>query len=233
MVAVRNAVVLVTGGQRGLGAALVEEVLRRGAKKVYVTAREPKPDSRESVVPHALEVRSSQAISDLAKIATDVDIVINNAGTVVMEPLLTGSFDGVAETFDVNVYGPLRVAKAFAPILAANGGGALVNMLSVLAWLSGGGAYGASKAAMWSLSNSLRDELASQHTQVLGVLAAFIDTDMTAAFQVPKTPPAVAAARIIDALEAGAAEALIDDASVAAKAALSGPVENLSISLPI
>jgi NAD(P)-dependent dehydrogenase (short-subunit alcohol dehydrogenase family) len=169
----------------------------------------------------------------LAQLATDVNIVINNAGIVVPEPLLTGSFEGVAEQFDVNVYGPLRIAKAFAPILAANGGGALVNMLSVLSWLSGGGAYGASKAAMWSLSNSLRDELASQNTQVLGVHAAFIDTDMAAAFPVPKTPPAVAAARIIDALEAGASEALIDDATVAAKAALSGPVENLRVSLPV
>jgi NAD(P)-dependent dehydrogenase (short-subunit alcohol dehydrogenase family) len=179
MVAVRNAVVLVTGGQRGLGKALVDEVLNRGAKKVYATAREPKPDSRESVVTQALEVRSAQAISDLAQLATDVNIVINNAGIVVPEPLLTGGFDGVGETFDVNVYGPLRIAKAFAPILAANGGGAIVNLHSALSWLSGGGAYGASKAAMWSLSNSLRSELASQHTQVLGVHAAFIDTDMT------------------------------------------------------
>jgi NAD(P)-dependent dehydrogenase (short-subunit alcohol dehydrogenase family) len=233
MVAVRNAVVLVTGGQRGLGAALVDEVLGRGAKKVYVTAREPKPDSRESVVTQALQVRSSEAISELAQIATDVDIVINNAGTLVAEPLLTGDFDGVAETFDVNVYGPLRIAKAFAPILAANGGGAIVNMHSALSWLSGGGAYGASKAAMWSLSNSLRDELKSQNTQVLGVHAAFLDTDMTAGLPVPKTAPEVAAARIIDALEAGAAEVLIDDASVAAKAALSGPVENLSVNLPV
>jgi NAD(P)-dependent dehydrogenase (short-subunit alcohol dehydrogenase family) len=128
---------------------------------------------------------------------------------------------------------PLRVAKASAPILAANGGGAFVNMHSALSWLSGGGAYGASKAAMWSLSNSLRDELASQHTQVLGVHAAFLDTDMTAGLPVPKTSPQVAAARIIDALEAGAAEVLVDDASVAAKAALSGPVENLSVSLPV
>jgi NAD(P)-dependent dehydrogenase (short-subunit alcohol dehydrogenase family) len=233
MVAVRNAVVLVTGGRCGLGAALVDEVVRRGAKKVYATAREPNPDPRESVVTRALEVRSSQAISEMAQIATDVDIVINNAGTLVPEPLLTGDFEGVAETFDVNVYGPLRIARAFAPILAANGGGAIVNVLSVRSWLSGGGAYGASKAAMWSLTNSLRNELASQHTQVLGVHAAFLDTDMTSGLEVPKTSPAVAAARIVDALEAGAAEVLIDDASVAAKAALSGPVENLSVSLPV
>jgi NAD(P)-dependent dehydrogenase (short-subunit alcohol dehydrogenase family) len=233
MVAVKNAVVLVTGGQRGLGAALVDEVLRRGATKVYVTARAPKPDSRESVVTQALEVRSSEAISEMAHIAADVDIVINNAGTLVAEPLLTGSFDGVVETFDVNVYGPLRIAQAFAPILAANGGGAIVNMHSALSWLSGGGAYGASKAALWSLSNSLRDELKSQNTQVLGVHAAFLDTDMTAGLPVPKTSPQVAAARIVDALEAGAAEVLVDDASVGAKAALSGPVENLSVNLPV
>jgi NAD(P)-dependent dehydrogenase (short-subunit alcohol dehydrogenase family) len=233
MVAVRNAVVLVTGGQRGLGAALVDEVLGRGARKVYVTARAPKPESREAVVTQALEVRSSEAISDMAQIATDVDIVINNAGTLVPEPLLTGDFDGVAEMFDVNVYGPLRIAKAFAPTLAANGGGAIVNMHSALSWLSGGGAYGASKAAMWSLSNSLRDELKSQNTQVLGVHAAFLDTDMAAGLPVPKTSPEVAAARIIDALEAGAAEVLVDDASVAAKAALSGPVENLTVNLPV
>jgi NAD(P)-dependent dehydrogenase (short-subunit alcohol dehydrogenase family) len=233
MVAVKDAVVLVTGGQRGLGAALVDEVLSRGAAKVYVTAREPKPDSRGSIVTQALQVRSSEAISEMARIATDVDIVINNAGTLVPEPLLTGNFDGVAETFDVNVYGPLRVAKAFAPILAANGGGAIVNMHSALSWLSGGGAYGASKAALWSLSNSLRDELASQKTQVLGVHAAFLDTDMTAGLPVPKTSPQVAAARIIDALEAGAAEVLVDDASAAAKAALSGPVENLTVDLPV
>jgi NAD(P)-dependent dehydrogenase (short-subunit alcohol dehydrogenase family) len=233
MVAVRNAVVLVTGGQRGLGAALVDEVVRRGAKKVYATARQPYADSRESVVTQALEVRSSQAVSEIAGIATDVDIVINNAGILVPEPLLTGGFEGVAETFDVNVYGPLRIAKAFAPILAANGGGAIVNMHSALSWLSGGGAYGASKAAIWSLTNSLRDELASQKTQVLGVHAAFLDTDMTAGLEVPKISPAEAAARIIDALEAGAAEVLIDEVSVAAKAALSGPVENLSVSLPV
>jgi NAD(P)-dependent dehydrogenase (short-subunit alcohol dehydrogenase family) len=233
MVAVRNGVVLVTGGRRGLGAALVDEVVRRGAKKVYATARETYSDPRESVFPRALEVRSEQAVSGMSQIATDVDIVINNAGMLVPEPLLTGDFEGIAATFDVNVYGPLRIARAFAPILAANGGGAIVNVLSVLSWLSGAGAYGASKAAMWSLTNSLRDELAPQHTQVLGVHAAFIDTDMTAGFDVPKTSPAVAAARIIDALEAGAAEVLIDDASVAAKAALSGPVENLRVSLPV
>lgn len=232
MVAIKDAVVLVTGGQRGLGKALVEEVLSRGARKVYVAVRNPKDDPLDSVVTRTLEVTSLESIQDLAAIATDVDIVINNAGTLVYEPLLTGDFDGVLKTFDVNVYGPLRMAKAFAPALAANGGGAIVNIHSALSWLSGGGAYGASKAALWSLSNSLRDELAAQHTQVLGVHAAFLDTDMTAGINAPKTSPAVAAARIIAALEAGSAEVLVDDISVFAKSALSGPVEKLSVSLP-
>lgn len=232
MVAVKGSVVLVTGGQRGLGKALVDDVLSRGAKKVYVAVREPREDPREAVVTRTFEATSPRSIEELADVATDVDIVINNAGTLVFEPLLTGDFDGVLKTFDVNVYGPLRMAKAFAPVLAANGGGAIVNIHSALSWLSGGGAYGASKAALWSLSNSLRDELAVQQTQVLGVHAAFLDTDMSAGMQAPKTSPAVAAARIIDALEAGSAEVLIDDISAAAKAALSGPVEKLSVSLP-
>ncbi|GAB3161791.1 hypothetical protein GCM10027161_71820 [Microbispora hainanensis] len=133
-------------------------------------------------------------------------------------------------TFDVNVFGPLRMARAFAPILAANGGGALVDMHSVLSWLAGGGAYGASKAAAWSLTNSLRIELARQNTQVVGVHAGFIDTDMVSAIELPKATPADVAARIVDGLESGAAEVLADDVTVAAKAALSGPVENLTFS---
>ncbi|WP_059014358.1 SDR family oxidoreductase [Mycobacterium sp. M26] len=232
MVAVQGRVVVVTGGRRGLGAALVDEVLNRGAAKVYATAREPYTDARPAVVTEVLDVRSEASVSSLARRASDADILINNAGILIPAPLLTGAVADVAETFDVNALGPLRVATAFAPIVGRGGGGAIVNVLSVLSWLSGSGAYGASKAAMWSLTNSLRDELAAQQTQVLGVHAGFLDTDMVAAINVPKTPPAVAAARIIDALESGAAEVLIDDASVAAKAALSGPVENLSISLP-
>ncbi len=231
MVAVADKVVLVTGGRRGLGSALVDEVLARGARKVYSTAREAYPESRVAVVPHQLEVRSEESVAALARAAGDVDIVINNAGVLLPDSLLTGSLDDITTTFDVNVFGPLRVTRAFAPILAANGGGAIVNMHSVLSWLGGSGAYGASKAAAWSVTNSLRGELASQNTQVLGVHAGFIDTDMVADIPLPKMAPAEVARRIIDALEDGAVEVLTDDVTVQAKAALSGPVENLTFAL--
>ncbi|MHA7652941.1 SDR family oxidoreductase [Mycobacterium sp. ML4] len=231
MVSVADKVVVVTGGQRGLGAALVDEVLARGARKVYATARSAFTDERPRVVTGELEVRSADSVAAFAQTASDADIVINNAGVLLPESLLTGSFDHVTETFDINVFGPLRVARAFAPVLAANGGGALVNVHSVLSWLAGSGAYGASKAAIWSVTNSLRVELASQGTQVVGVHAGFIDTDMVANIPVEKTSPAEVAARIVDGLEAGAAEVLADAVTVNVKASLSGPVENLAFSL--
>ncbi|MEU1229763.1 SDR family oxidoreductase [Streptomyces sp. NPDC005828] len=229
MVTVAGKVVVVTGGRRGLGAALVDEVLARGAAKVYSTARSAYADERPRVVPVALEVRSAESVAALAELAADAEIVFNNAGVLHPAPLLTGDFAQVAETFDVNVFGPLRVARAFAPVLAANGGGALVNMHSVLSWLAGSGAYGASKAAAWSLTNSLRLELAPQHTHVVGVHAGFIDTDMVSAIERTKAKPADVAARIVDGLEAGDTEVLADEVSVAVKSALSGPVDHLVI----
>ncbi|WP_205876095.1 SDR family oxidoreductase [Mycobacterium camsae] len=231
MVAVADKVVVITGGRRGLGAALVDEVLARGARKVYSTATTSFTDGRTQVVTHELEVRDAESVGALARLAGDADIVINNAGILIPEPLLTGHFDHMAKTFDINVFGPLRVTRAFAPILAANGGGAVVNVHSVLSWLAGSGAYGASKAAIWSVTNSLRVELASQGTQVVGVHAGFIDTDMVSDIPMEKTTPAEVARRIVDGLEAGAAEVLIDDVTVNVKAALSGPVENLAFSM--
>lgn len=231
MVAVADKVVVVTGGRRGLGAALVEEVLARGARKVYSTARSAFTDDRPQVVTRELEVRNADSVSALARIAGDADIVINNAGILLPGSLLTGSFEDITKTFDINVFGPLRVTRAFAPILAANGGGAVVNVHSVLSWLAGSGAYGGSKAAIWSVTNSLRLELASQNTQVVGVHAGFIDTDMVADIPMQKTTPAEVARRIVDGLEAGAVEVLVDDVTVNVKGALSGPVENLAFSL--
>lgn len=228
MVEIAGKVAVVTGGRRGLGAALVEELLARGARKVYSTARSEFADERPEVVTAELEVRSAESVAALAALAGDAEIVFNNAGVLVPEALLTGDLGGITETFEVNTLGPLRVARAFAPILAANGGGALVNMHSVLSWLAGSGAYGASKAAAWSVTNSLRLELARQNTQVVGVHAGFIDTEMVAAIPRPKATPATIAARIVDGLEAGRSEVLADDVTVAAKAALGGPVERLS-----
>ncbi|WP_067708561.1 SDR family oxidoreductase [Nocardia yamanashiensis] len=228
MVAVADKVAVVTGGRRGLGAALVDELLARGARKVYSTARSAYADERPQVVTAELEVRSDESVAALAALAPDAELVFNNAGVLLPGGLVTGSFENITDTFDVNVFGLLRVARAFAPALAANGGGALVNMHSVLSWLAGAGAYGASKSAAWSVTNSLRLELAAQHTQVVGVHAGFIDTDMVSALDRPKATPAEIAARILDGLEAGDTEVLADDVTVTVKAALSGPVERLT-----
>lgn len=233
MVDVAGKVVVVTGGRRGLGAALVDEVLARGARKVYSTGRSSFADDRPSVVPMELEVRSEESVAALATIASDAEIVFNNAGILLPDSLLTGSFDDIETTFDINVFGPLRVARAFAAVLAANGGGALVNMHSVLSWVSGSGAYGASKAAAWSVTNSLRGELSAQGTQVVGVHAGLIDTDMVTNIPAPKTTAADIATRIVDGLESGAVEVLADDVTVGVKAVLSGPVENLTFALAV
>jgi NAD(P)-dependent dehydrogenase (short-subunit alcohol dehydrogenase family) len=232
MVEVAGKVVVITGGRRGLGAALVDEVIARGARKVYSTARSAYTDDRAEVITKELEVGSADSVQKLADIAGDAEIVFNNAGIFLPEPLLTGSFQHITETFDINVFGPLRIARAFAPILAANGGGAIVNMHSVLSWLGGSGAYGASKAAIWSVPNSLRVELTPQNTQVVGVHAGLIDTEMAAGMALPKSTPAQIAKQIVDGLESGAVEVLADDLTVNVKAALSGSVENLTFSLP-
>ena len=116
MVAVAGKVVVVTGGRRGLGAALVDELLARGARKVYSTGRSSFTDERAQVVPIELEVRSEASVSAFAAIASDAEIVFNNAGILLPDALLTGNFVDIETTFDINVFGPLRLARAFAPI---------------------------------------------------------------------------------------------------------------------
>ncbi|WP_433733532.1 SDR family oxidoreductase [Nocardia sp. CA-129566] len=227
MTRIEGAIALVTGGQRGLGRAFTEELLARGAAKVYVTARKPGAADDSRIVPLELEVTDPDSVAAVADRATDVTIVINNAGVLRPAPLLQAEMADIVETFETNVFGPLRIAQAFAPILAANGGGALVDMHSVLSWSSGAAAYGASKAALWSLTNSLRIELAAQGTQVVGVHLGFADTDMVKAIDTVKLSPATVAAALVDGLEQGANEVLVDEFTRQVKATLSGPVENL------
>ncbi|MFJ9041066.1 SDR family oxidoreductase [Streptomyces sp. NPDC102406] len=227
MTAIEGSIALVTGGQRGIGKAFVEQLLARGATKVYATARDPHPSDDPRVETLFLDVTHGYAVTDVAEKARDVDIVINNAGVLHPAPLLTGDLAQVFATFDTNVYGPLRVAQAFAPILADNGGGALVNIHSFLSWAAGSGAYGASKAALWSLTNSLRIELAAQHTQVVGVHLGFADTEMVAAIPTQKIAPADVARIVLGGVENGESEVLVDEVTRTFKAALAGPVEDL------
>jgi NAD(P)-dependent dehydrogenase (short-subunit alcohol dehydrogenase family) len=232
MTSIEGAVALVTGGQRGLGRAFVDALVRHGAAKVYATARKPAPSGQDPrVVAETLEVTDAESVRSLAERTGDVGIVVNNAGLLIHGPLLTASQEDVRATFDTNVFGALHVAQVFAPILARNGGGALVNMHSVLSWASGGGAYGASKAALWSLSNSLRLELAGQGTQVLGVHVGFVDTEMIAAIKAEKASPDLVAEKVLEALVAGQDEVLVDELTEQIKAALSGPVDRLAVTI--
>lgn len=230
MVSVQGSTVVVTGGQRGLGKAIVDELLQRGVAKVYATARAPRPSDDPRVVSVALDVTDPESVAALADTASDANVVVNNAGTFGAPKLLTSDIDEIRTVFDTNYFGALRVAQAFAPILARNGGGALVDIHSVLSWLAGFGAYGDSKAAIWSATNSLRIELAPQGTLVTGVHLGYTDTDMVSSFDVPKNDPRDVAKQIVDAVERGDAEVLADDLTRQVKANLSGPVEALRAS---
>jgi NAD(P)-dependent dehydrogenase (short-subunit alcohol dehydrogenase family) len=189
---VENAVALVTGGNRGIGLEFTRELLARGARKVYAGARDPAKVTLPGVQSVRLDVTDPGDVTAATKLAPDVTLVINNAG--IAQPggfLLPDSEDVTRRLFDTNFFAMLRVSKAFAPILRANGGGALLNVLSVAAWVNGGelAAYSASKAAAWSLTNALRSELAAQKTQVLALHMAYVDTDITHGFDVPKSSP--------------------------------------------
>jgi NAD(P)-dependent dehydrogenase (short-subunit alcohol dehydrogenase family) len=230
MVNIQGSTVVVTGGQRGLGQAIVDELLQRGAAKVYATARTPRRSDDPRVVSVELDVTKSDSVAALASTASDADIVINNAGVLGGLKLLDSDIEEVRAVFETNYFGALRVAKAFAPVLADNGGGALVDISSVLSWVGGFGGYGDSKAAIWSLSNSLRIELQKQGTLVTSVHLGYTDTDMTSGFDVPKNDARDVAREIVDGIERGDAEVLADDMTRHIKAALSGPVEALRAS---
>ncbi|SDG30404.1 SDR family oxidoreductase [Pseudonocardia oroxyli] len=221
---IAGSTVLVTGANRGLGAHLARQLVERGAKTVYAGARNPNTVTDPHLVPVALDVTDAAAVAETAADLPDVDIVINNAGRAGAGSLLTGDLDAARAEFETNLFGPVTVARAFAPVLARNGGGAVVNILSVLSWLAlpPSGAYSASKAAAWSFTNSLRAELPD--TQVLAVHVAYMDTDMTARLEVPKISAAGVATQILNALEAGATELLADDVSRQVKAGLSTPL---------
>jgi NAD(P)-dependent dehydrogenase (short-subunit alcohol dehydrogenase family) len=227
---VTGATALVTGGQRGLGKEITRGLLAAGAARVYVTSRRPSPAADPRIVPLTFELAAPRAAEDLAHAAGDVSIVVNNAGVMTFSPLLSDTQEEVERVFQAVAFGPLRVARALAPVLAANGGGALVNLHSLTAWIAGfpgSGSYGAAKAALISMTNSLRVELAGQGTQVLGVQLGLTDTDLVRDLPGPKNDPAAVAADIVTALARGATELLADDYSRHFKAALSGPVEGL------
>lgn len=220
----QDAVVLITGANRGLGLAFAKEALARGARKVYAGARNPDSVTLPGVVPVRLDVTRPDDVAAAAKLCPDVTLVVNNAGIARLGAFLDeDGIDLTRDHFETNVIGMLRVSQAFAPILQANGGGGLLNVLSIVSWIGSGvlAPYAASKAAAWSLTNGLRLELAAQGTQVLALHMGFVDTDLTRGFDAPKTAPELIAARALDALAQGHDEVLADEPTRQVKHSLS------------
>ncbi|MDN3921919.1 SDR family oxidoreductase [Roseateles violae] len=219
-----NATVLITGANRGLGLVFAREALARGARKVYAAARDPAQLTLPGVVPLKLDVTRPEDIAAAARAAGDLTLLINNAGIASLGGFLNEDSAAAAQQMlDTNFFGPMRLAQAFAPVLGANGGGAILNVLSVASWINGPllGAYGASKSAAWALTNGLRIELKAQGTQVLGLHAGFIDTDLTRGIELPKSSPEAIVKAAFDGLEAGASEVLADEISRAVHKSLS------------
>ena len=212
---IADSVALVTGAGRGLGQVFVQELARRGAKTVYAAARNPARLGGPGTpgIPVELDITKPDQVTAAADRCADVNLLINNAGVMTSSPFLEApTMDGARQEIETNYLGTLAMCRAFAPVLAANGGGAIVNLLSVTSFFTNpeNGSYGASKAAEWSLTNGVRIELAGQGTLVVGVHAGFIDTEMVTelARGLPKLDPLDVVRQVFDAVEANRVEVL-------------------------
>jgi NAD(P)-dependent dehydrogenase (short-subunit alcohol dehydrogenase family) len=214
---------LVTGANRGLGKRFAAQLVERGAK-VYGAARRPETIDTPGVIPVQLDITDPESVARAASVAGDVNVLVNNAGVSTGSSLLTGPIEDVRHEMETHYFGTLSVTRAFAPIIEANGGGSILNVLSVLSWFHAPalGAYSAAKAASWAMTDAVRQELAPRGVHVAALHVGYMDTDM--ADFVPedqKTDPSVVAKLALDGLFAGQPEILADDTTRAVKAQLS------------
>lgn len=218
-----NAVVLITGANRGIGLAFAREALARGARRVYAAARDPASVTLPGVLPLALDVTDPRQVERAARECRDVTVLVNNAGIATTGGFLQdASLESTRRQLETNFFGVLRMAQAFAPVLAANGGGAMLNVLSIASWINRPllGSYGATKSAAWALTNGLRHELRAQGTQVTALHMGFVDTDLTRGIEGAKSTPEAIVRAAFDGLEAGLPEVLADELTRQVKASL-------------
>jgi NAD(P)-dependent dehydrogenase (short-subunit alcohol dehydrogenase family) len=219
---------LVTGANRGLGRHLAQQLRDRGAR-VYAAARKPDLVDLDGVTPIQLDVTDPLSVEAAARMTGDVSILVNNAGSATHSSLLTADLADIHLEMNTHYFGTLSVIRAFAPQLGAHDTSAVLNILSVLSWVSfpQDAAYCAAKSAAWSLTNALRQELAPQGTRVSALHVGYMDTDMARDVTAPKSDPADIARIAVDGIAAGTAEIIADDTSKQALAGLSGGVAAL------
>lgn len=219
---ISGSVALVTGANRGIGRRFAAQLLERGAKKVYATARNPELVDLPGVEALRLDITDPASVADAAAVAQDVTLLINNAGIATYTNLVEGDLEKIRQEMDTHFYGTLNVVRAFAPVLGANGGGAILNVLSALSWFSydGANAYSAAKAAEWSLTNGVRLELRAQGTLVTGLHLGAAATDMMAGYEGDMNDPSDVARAALDGIEAGRIEVVVDEWSRTVKASL-------------
>lgn len=227
MTSIDQQIAFVTGANRGLGRELVTQLLERGARKVYATARDASTIDAgdDRVVALQLDVTDAESVRRAAEAAADVTMLVNNAGIVTGARVLDVDQTDVRREFETNFFGPLQVTAALAPAIVANGGGVVLDIHSALSWISFGGTYETTKSAFWSATNAFRLALAPQGVQVVGLHVGYMDTDMVAEVDAPKASPVDVVRQALDAIEAGELEVLADDVSRQVKAGLSAPIE--------
>ncbi|WP_420361790.1 SDR family oxidoreductase [Curtobacterium aetherium] len=223
MTELTGATVLVTGANGGLGTEFVRQALDRGARRVYAAARRPQEWGDDRVVPLELDVTDEGSVARASAAADDTTVLVNNAGLLRPGRLVDGDLASLRAHLETNLVGPLLVTSAFAPTLR-RARGAVVNVASILSWLGGAGAYGVSKAALWSATDSLRLELAEDGVQVVGAYLGYTDTAMTTGVDAAKNDPADVVRAVWDGVVAGAHEVLADELTRQVRATLGAPV---------